>query len=447
MAGVRDGSIAARLGLRPGDRVLRVGGRYLSDYIDYRYLTAEPVVELAVVRRDGTEVIYEVEKDIDEDLGLEFAEDIFGPPAGPRTCCNRCVFCFVDRLPSGLRPSLYVKDDDYRLSFLHGNFITLTNLKAEDFDRILSLRLSPLYVSVHSTEPEVRRMLLGNSQAGQIMDQLARLVRGGITVHAQVVVCPGLNDGPHLDRTIADLAALRPGVASVGVVPVGLTAFGPSRTASAVRPATAAEKQAALETVLSWHQRLGGFVYPADEYFLDLGSKLPPAVFYDGYPQLANGIGLARSFLDDLGRLERRLRRATRTSADQRRKDSGPDDGASFTVVTGRLARPLLESAVPAVGRLVGRRGEILEVPNSFFGPEVTVAGLLTGSDLVRAVRSSSKASGPVLVPAAALRAGTDELLDGWTLAALAGELGRPFLEAGWLPSHMAAALQRTGGG
>ncbi len=396
-----------------------------------------------MTRRDGTEVIFEVEKDVDEDLGMEFTKDIFGGGEA-RVCGNHCVFCFVDRLPPGLRPALYVKDDDYRLSFLHGNFVTLTNLSPADLDRILALRLSPLYVSVHATEPEVREALLGNPRAGRVMDQLAELARGGITVHAQVVVCPGLNDGAHVDRTIADLAALRPSIASVGIVPVGLTAFGPQ--GSPVRGATRAEKAATLEACLAWHQRLGGFVFPADEFFLDLGLGLPKAAFYQGYPQLQNGIGLGRVFLDDLAKLERRLDRA------------GPREcHGSFIVVTGHLARPLLEPATRVVAGLSGLGGAVLEAGNEFLGSAVTVAGLLSGSDVARAVRTHDarvgRAAGldgtavpgvrtPVLVPGAALRAGSDEFLDGTTLAELARVFDRPFVDAGWLPSQMLAALR-----
>jgi len=440
VSSVRPGSIAAELGLEPGDRLYRVGGSYLSDYIDYRYLTAEPLVELGVTRHDGSDVVFEVEKDVDEDLGLEFTDDIF-VGGKPKVCGNRCVFCFVDRLPPGLRPALYVKDDDYRLSFLHGNFITLTNLAPTDLDRIMALRLSPLYVSVHATEPQVREALLGSPRAGRVMEQLEDLARGGITVHAQVVVCPGLNDGRHLDRTIADLAALRPAVASVGIVPVGLTAFGPE--GSLARLATRVEMKATLEATLAWHHSLAGFVYPADELLLDLGLDLPKAGFYDGYPQLQNGIGLGRVFLDDLAKLERRLARAR------------PGDvGRSFVVMTGHLARPLVERATRVVAALTGLAGRVLDVDNEFLGTAVTVAGLLSGSDVARAVQaldgsraaSAVGARTPVLIPGAALRVGSDEFLDGMTLAELGRNFDRPFLDAGWLPSQMLAALRQWEG-
>lgn len=431
---VRPGSIAAELGLLPGDRLYRVGSSYPADFIDYRYLTAEPLVELAVTRQDGTEVIFEIEKDVDEDLGLEFTEDVFGGRRKLKLCGNKCLFCFVDRLPDGLRQALYVKDDDYRLSFLHGNFVTLTNLTAGDLDRILALRLSPLYVSVHATEPDVRTSLLGSPRAGRVMDQLVELTRGGIAVHAQVVVCPGFNDGAHLERTICDLATLGPGLLSIGIVPVGLTAFGPAD--SPVRGATPEEKRAALDIALAAHARLKGLVYPADEYFLDLGLELPGAGFYDGYPQLENGIGLGRSFLDDLARLEGRLR------------PRQPSQGrVEALVVTGRLAGPLVQRAATVAGALAGVQVRVVEAENRFLGRTVTVAGLLSGADVVRAVEAVGAARpAPVLVPGAALRAGSDEFLDGLTLSGLTKDMGRPFIDAGRLPSHLAEALRRAKG-
>lgn len=441
---VRPDTIGADLGLKPGDRLYAVNGTVLRDYIDYRYLTAEPFLEMRVVRRDGREETFEVEKDPDEDIGLEFTEDVFGGPAAVKTCVNRCVFCFVDRLPGGLRPALYVKDDDYRLSFLHGNFITLTNLSAADRRRILALRLSPLYVSVHTTDPDLRAEMMGNPRAAEVMGELADLVAGGITIHTQVVVCPGLNDGEALDRTFSDLASLRPGLASVGVVPVGLTCYGPS--AGPVRPLSAAEAVRLLDAVLAWHRRLGGFVYPADELFLVAGRKVPGHRFYEGFPQAENGIGLARLFLEDLSRLKRRL--AAR---------GGPPGGpeVAFTALTGTLALPLVREAVELLRRETVFKGTVIEAANELFGPSVTVAGLLSGADLLAAAGSARPegagrapgpeepdAAAPVLVPGAALRAGSDELLDGLNLGDLSRAIGRPVLDAGWLPSQMLARLE-----
>ncbi len=444
VAWVRPGSIAAQLGLRPGDRVAEIGGAVPRDYIDYRFLTAEPLLELRVARRNGEEVVFEIEKDPDEDLGLAFTEDIFGGPPRIKTCGNHCLFCFVDRLPAGLRPALYLKDDDYRLSFLHGNFISLTNLTRGDLDRIAGQRLSPLYVSVHATEPELRASLMGSPRAARVLEDLAGLTRAGITVHTQVVVCPGINDGPHLERTLSDLAGLRPGVASVGVVPVGLTRFGPAE--GPVRGLTRLEAEALLDQVLGGHERLGGFVYPADELFLATGRDLPPASFYGDFVQLQNGIGLGRMFLDDLERLERRLRRPAARGLTR-------PPGERFLAVTGRLARPLVAEAVRVVSAGTEFEGEVLEVANEFFGTAVTVAGLLAGEDILRAVREAglgarageaepAGTSGPVVVPGTALRAGSDQFLDGLTLGDLARETGRPFLAGGWLPRQMLGALR-----
>jgi len=431
---VRPGSIADEIGLKPGDRVYEVDGSRLEDYIDYRFLTSEPYIQVRVVRPDGEELVCDIEKDPDEDLGIGFTHDIFGGPAAVKRCRNRCLFCFVDRLPPGLRPSLYVKDDDYRLSFLHGNFISLTNLTPGDEDRILSLRLSPLFVSVHTSDPDLRARLMGSRRAGEIMDQLTRLTRGGVTVHAQVVVCPGLNDGPRLDRTVRDLARLRPGLASVGVVPVGLTRFGPGE--GPVRPPTAAEARGLADHVLALNREMEGFVFPADELLLSTGLDIPPAGFYRGFPQLQNGIGLARRFLDDLD-VVRRCGVLSGRGAGGR-----VADGEGFLVVTGTLARPLMDEAVRVLSSATGRRGEVVEVSNDFFGPTVTVAGLLSGADIGRSFsRRSGDGGGPVLVPEAALRAGSEEFLDGLGLHDLSRATGRPFLEAGWLPSHMLEVL------
>ncbi len=459
VANVRPGSIAAELGLRPGDRLCEVNGSPLRDYIDYRYLTAEPLVELRVIRPCGEDVIFEVEKDPDEDLGLVFTADIFGDPPQVRTCTNKCVFCFVDRLPPGLRPALYVKDDDYRLSFLHGNFITLTNLRPEDLARIEAMRLSPLYVSVHSTEPALRARLMGSPRAAAIMDDLRRLIRAGVSVHAQIVVCPGLNDGPHLERSLEDLASLRPGVESVGVVPVGLTRFGPP--SGPVRRLTPAECRALLETLLRWHRKTDGFVFPADEFFLVTGSPVPGARFYRGFPQLENGIGLVRLFLDDLARVRRGRGSAADGSgagaedgaagvthaAARTAVDAGPDGtppGEGFVVVTGTLARPYVERAVEAVSERLGVEGEVVEVRNEFLGPSVTVAGLLAGRDVLEATRKAARGR-PVLVPGSALRAGSDEFLDGVSLGDLSAATGARFVDGGWLPSHMLGALRDLG--
>ena len=440
---MRAGSIASELGLAPGDRLYEIGGTRPRDYIDYRFLAAEPVLEVRILRPDGEDIVFEIEKDPDEDLGLEFTEDIFGG-AGPKRCANRCLFCFVDRLPPGLRPALYLKDDDFRLSFLHGNFITLTNLTDADHARIAAQRLSPLYVSVHATEPRLRSALMGTPTAGKVVSQMKRLIRAGVTLHAQVVVCPGLNDGEHLQHTLGELAALAPGVASVGVVPVGLTRFGPAATP--VRPLTAQESERLLATSLEWHNRLGGFVYPADELFLAQGRPVPERSFYGDFPQLQNGIGLARVFLDDLGRTRRRLnRRGPGLRGGPRgRGEAFPE----FLVVTSGLAAELVEQAVKVAAEGLGLSGRVLVVANGFFGPTVTVAGLLSGEDIARAVERfgaptrDGAAPGPVLVPSVALRAGSDEFLDGLTLGDLGRRTGRVFRASGWLPSQMAETLE-----
>ncbi|MDR7402935.1 MAG: DUF512 domain-containing protein, partial [Armatimonadota bacterium] len=302
IASVRPGSWAARAGLGKGDVVLSVNGQPLQDVLDYRYLCAEPHVRLEVRRPDGTVLLLETEKDVDQDLGISFTAATFD---GIRRCRNRCLFCFVDQMPGGLRPGLYVKDDDYRHSFLYGNYITLTGLRADDWQRIRRLRLSPLYVSVHTTNPVLRARLMGTPRAAPIMDRLRRLAEEGIRFHAQVVLCPGWNDGPELERTGRDLAGLYPAVESVAAVPVGLTAH--RQGLPPLRGYTAAEARAVLAQVDTLRaenmSRLGTpLLYAADEFYALAGRPIPAARYYGDFPQLENGVGLVRRFLDTAAR-------------------------------------------------------------------------------------------------------------------------------------------------
>jgi putative radical SAM enzyme (TIGR03279 family) len=376
--------LAGRIGLQPGDEVLSVNDHPLRDIVDVRFYSAEERLVLRV-HRDGREFTVEAERRYDEPLGLEFADPTFD---GVRHCDNRCEFCFVAQMPPGLRRSLYVRDDDYRYSFLFGNYVTLTNLSEADWARIGEQHLSPLYVSVHATDAGLRRRVLGNPTIPDVMAQLRRLADLGIDVHAQIVVMPGLNDGPHLDRSIGDLAGLYPSVCSVSVVPVGLTRF----HRGGCRVHTDAEMRLVFEQVTGWQarlrERLGvSFAYLSDEWYLRLGEEVPPAGAYDGLDLTENGVGLVRQFLSSkfqvsgswVGTLN--LEPATLK----------PE---TLTLVTGTLFAPVLRSVVAALSN------EVVPVVNRFFGETVTVAGLLTGQDVVAQLRGRDLGDVVVLPPA-----------------------------------------------
>jgi putative radical SAM enzyme (TIGR03279 family) len=331
--------------------------------------------------------------------GLELADPV---PGGIRECNNHCEFCFIRGLPRGLRQSLYVFDDDYRYSFLWGNFLTLTNLSEADWARIGYQRLSPLNVSVHATDPEVRRTLLNNRHAPPILPQLQRLQRLGVRVNAQIVLCAGINDGPVLERSVRDLAALHPTVQSVSVVPVGLTRFSRVRHIRRPTPNEAEEAvQACERQQKELRRRLGvRFVYPSDELYLLAGRlELPPADAYDGFPVLSNGVGMLRSMLDDWERLLTRRRRSPR-----RRK---------IVWLTGRLAAPALEQMAKRLESFAGWRPCIHVVENRLFGNDVTVSGLLSGSDLVAALEALPRDLEDVVLPRSAFGFDGRSTLDG----------------------------------
>ncbi|MDR3588953.1 MAG: DUF512 domain-containing protein [Negativicutes bacterium] len=406
---VADGSIAAELELEPGDKIIAVDDSPVNDIIDLSFALAAESLELLVEKKDGEQLILEIDKDYDEDLGLEFESAVFDQV---RQCANRCVFCFVDQMPAGLRPSLYVKDDDYRLSFLYGNFITLTNLTTADKKRIRQLHLSPLYISVHVTDGKLRAAMLGNPRARDIMPQLKELAGYGVEMHTQVVLCPGWNDGPALGRTIADLWSLRPDVLSLAIVPVGITrhreACPPMETFS---PAAAA---AVIETVASWQstcRRETGtsFVYLADEFYLAAGVPIPKYDTYDGFPQLENGVGIVRSFLHEW--------------ADHEFSGPGYREPLALDIVCGASAAKILQPLLAAVN-VPNLTVRLVPVENRFFGSTVTVTGLLTGQDIIDALAQLGGRRDGVILPGIALRKGESVFLDGVTVDDVAARTG-----------------------
>ena len=410
ITGVDKRSPADLAGLRAGQALLSVAGQTIRDVLDYRFYSYDANVTLTVADEDGATRTVTIHKSVGEDLGLSFASELMD---SQWACANHCLFCFVDQLPPGLRSSLYFKDDDARLSFLLGQYITLTNLASGDFERILSMRISPLHISVHATEPDLRARMLGNPQAGDCLSHMRALAAGGITMHAQVVVCPELNDGPSLSRTLHDLLSLFPAVQSVSVAPVGLTRW--RKGLYPLRPFDregACEVLALVEALAVRHRARHGIsaVYAADEFYL-LANRTPPdEVYYDGYPQLENGVGLLTSFESEY----------YETLADL-------PAGLSvepFTIATGVLAAPFLGRLLASLAdRISGLRYKIIATPNKLFGENVTVAGLLCGRDIIDALRGQVVGN-RVLIPASMLRHGGDIFLDDLTPDEVAEAVG-----------------------
>lgn len=403
--------IAGGLGLAPGDRLLEVNGQPLRDMLDYLYLSAGPNLTIRAVQAGGQELVAEVEKDEGEPLGIGLADRIFDQV---RECANRCRFCFVSQLPAGLRAPLYLRDDDLRLSVLDGNFVTLTNLTGADWDRLSEQRLGPLHVSIHTTDDRLRATMMGRAEVPPVLPQLRRLLDLGIEVHGQIVLCPGINDRTELDRTLGDLMSLP--LASLAVVPVGLT----SRALAGLRGFDPEGARAVLAQVAGWQSRGGGLpgsgLFMADEWYLLSGHPLPGAAQYGSYPQLANGVGMTRGFIDAWRAALRRLR-----------PGGGPP--RRVALVTGRLFAPVLRGlAGEAEARIAGLECEVLEAENRLFGGMVSVAGLLGGRDVLEAAREQLTGRTPdrFILPAELFRAAGDLTLDDMTAAALASALGAP---------------------
>jgi putative radical SAM enzyme (TIGR03279 family) len=428
VAAVRARTPAAAAGLAAGDRILAINGRGLRDAIDFQFYGADDRLELRI-EREGAPRALRLARRPGAELGVELQAP---RPGDIATCANKCVFCFIHQLPRGMRRSLYVKDDDFRLSFLHGNYITLSDLDEPSFERILEQRLSPLYVSVHATDPELRWALLGKPRhTAEILPRLERLAKAGIRVHAQIVLCPGLNDGPHLERTVHELAPLHPHVATTAVVPVGLTRH--RERLPSLRTLTDAEAGALVDTVGGWQARFlpqldSRFVFLGDEVYLQAARPLPPAADYEGFPIAEDGIGLVRRFEDGLARA-----RAPRRPGRSPRR---------VTLVSGTLYGPRLARLLGGLS-LPGVDARVVEVPNDFFGGSIGVAGLLTGQDIQRHLAARGDLGQAVLIPAVALRDGDGVFLDDLTPADLQRALGVPVVVVEPEPRALLRALGR----
>ena len=400
---VSPGSAADKAGLKEGDVIKGVDGYGLLDIIDWRDLTSDYAFSLQVLR-DGEELELSVIRQDGFELGVEFEDILFD---GIRECANKCMFCFVDQLPKGVRKTLCIKDDDYRLSFLQGNFVTLTNCAQKSLDRIVEYQLSPLYVSVHATDPDVRNLLLGRSKTRPIMEVLGFLTENGIDLHTQIVVVPDLNDGNILRKSLLDLSGLFPKVRSIGVVPVGLTKH--RRMNDAIRPSTKAEAEQTVELVEAAQGRFLAdygtrLVWAADEYYIRAGRPFPEGKAYEEFVQLENGIGLASLLLSDV---DAELCRARWLRA---------KESASDVIITGMDGAEVLRPLFKRLEGLYGRGPELLAVSNSFFGETVTVTGLLVGEDIIKAFEASGRTPADtrrIVLPDICLRKGDEVLLDG----------------------------------
>lgn len=392
-------SLAEELGLTVGDNILEINGRTPIDIIDLSFLLADEDIEILIEHPDGEREIVAFEKDVDEELGAEFESAV----DKVRQCKNHCVFCFVDMIAPNMRRTLSVKDDDYRLSFLYGNFITLTNLSDADFRRIKTLHLSPLYVSIHAMNPKVRTTLMRTKSAAQIHSQLDRLEAAGVEYHTQIVLCPKLNDRAELDYTITELIKRRPHVLSLAIVPVGTTKYRRDKF-----PLTQFDKSGAIrviEQVEKYQRQLREeigktFIYLGDEFYFLAEREMPPAEYYDDFPQIENGIGMTRNFIDEFN--------DTKIFGDKH-LTVDVAAGTSIAVVLKNLA----EVAMRHNPNLDVR---IIPVVNEFFGNKINVSGLLTGNDIINALKQNNRPRDKILIPATALRSGEETFLDDVTV-------------------------------
>ena len=408
-------SIAGELEIEAGDRLIAVNGQEIEDIFDYQYLTEEEELEVLIRKPDGEEWLLEIEKDPDEDLGLVFPSGLMDEY---RSCKNRCIFCFIDQMPRGMRKTLYFKDDDARLSFLQGNYITLTNLSEHDIERIIRYRLSPVNISVHTTDRALRCKMLHNERAGEALDILDRFFEAGLTMNAQIVLCKGINDGEQLQKTIEDLSRYLPCLESLSVVPVGLTKY--REKLFPLEPFQKEDAKEVLSLIHSLQETLypqygNHFVHPSDEWYLLAGEPIPEADVYDGYPQLENGVGMVRLLKDEVEEALQE-RKAIEGSVRERR----------ISIATGLLAAPVIrELSEKIVKTCPGLTVSVHGIENRFFGPGVTVSGLLTGGDILEQLKE--KELGEALyLPQNVLRAGEEVFLDDLTLGSLADSLQVP---------------------
>ena len=413
---VEENSRAARQGVQAGDVLLSINQNEITDVLDYRFYLTERRVLLALTR-EGKPFEVTITKEEYDDIGLSFETPLMDKK---RCCANKCIFCFIDQLPKGLRPSLYFKDDDARLSFLHGNYITLTNLSDKDIDRIIKMHISPVNVSVHTTNPELRCEMMKNRRAGKVLGYLNRLAEAGIRICGQIVLCRGVNDGEELARSMRDLQALHPALSSVSVVPAGLTKFRDGLYP--LSPFTPEECRAVIAQVNAFgdacEAELGDRIFCcADEFYLKAELPLPEETYYGDYEQIENGVGMLRSLYEEFVAEMDFLDEYIPTDGMKKRR---------VKLVTGKAAAPMLRTLVDMLrARVPEFEGEVVTIENNFFGPEITVAGLLTGKDVCEQL-AGRELGDEVLYPATMLRAEGDLFLCGMTPAEMEEKLNVP---------------------
>ena len=412
ITGVEPGSIAEECGLEPGDRIGAVNGHEIEDFFDYQYYIEEEFLRVEVLTKDGEECTLEIEKEEDEDLGLVFESFLMDDY---NSCCNKCMFCFIDQMPPGMRETLYFKDDDSRLSFLQGNYITLTNMKEKDIDRVIRYHLAPINISVHTTNPELRCRMLHNRFAGDVMEKIRRFSDAGIPMNSQVVLCKGVNDGEELDRTIRELGDFLPCMESLSVVPVGLTKY--RDDLPKLEAFTKEDAKKVLSQIQGWQKhfletRGTSFVHASDEWFILAGEEFPPVDYYEGFGQLENGVGMMRLLISEV---EERLSELT-----------GDDREKSVSIATAKLAFPTIRKLAEQVTAKYPRMHiRVYCIENTFFGEQITVSGLLTGQDIERQLKGRELGD-ELLLPCNVLKADEDIFLDDMSLSALSESLQVP---------------------
>ena len=404
-------SIAAELGIEPGDVLLKINDNEIVDIFDYQYFVQDEYLEVLIRKTNGEEWLLEIDKEYDEDLGIEFENGLMDDY---RSCHNKCIFCFIDQMPKGMRDTLYFKDDDSRLSFLQGNYVTLTNMSDDDVERIIRYHLSPINISFQTTNPELRCMMLNNRFAGDALERVKRLYEAGITMNGQIVLCKGINDGEELERSISDLTVYLPHLESVSVVPVGL-----SKYREGLYPLEPFEKEDAvkvLECIHRWQRKLYPeygvhFVHASDEWYIMAGEELPESERYDGYLQLENGVGMLRLLREEFDDAVSKL--LDMEDIDIIRKKVSEE----LSIVTGKLAYPYILKMSEEIMRLFSNMTiHVYAITNEFFGEMITVSGLLTGQDIIKQLKGK-KLGARILLPQNVLRSGEDYFLDDITIS------------------------------
>lgn len=399
---VEEGGIAAELGIEPGDRLLSIDGHEIEDIFDYQFYVEEEELLLLIEKPDGEQWELEIEKDPDEQLGITFEQGLMDDY---RSCRNKCIFCFIDQMPPGMRETLYFKDDDSRLSFLQGNYITLTNMSDRDVERIVRYRLEPINISFHTTNPELRCRMLHNRFAGEALKKVDILYQGGIEMNGQIVLCKGINDGEELERSIRDLGAYLPLLRSVSVVPVGLTKY--REGLCPLEPFTKEDAKKVLEVIRRWQEKFYReyglhFIHAGDEWYLLAEEEVPGEEQYDGYLQLENGVGMLRLLLNEFEEGYAKLE----TAAVQ----------GEISIATGKLAYPYIRRMAERMEeKYPGLCIHVYQIRNDFFGEKITVSGLITGQDIISQLKGKNLGS-CLLLPCSMMKADEDVFLDDYTV-------------------------------